>query len=67
MWSYVPQRQQTMKGDNSTWRQAVRPTGVAVDGRATVGGDNGDSVGGGATRTMSTSEIIREEPALLLL
>jgi hypothetical protein len=36
-----------MKGDNSTWRQAVRPTGVAVDGGATVGGDDGDSVGGG--------------------
>ncbi len=25
----------------------MRPTGVAFDGRVTVGGDNGDSVGGG--------------------
>ncbi len=52
-----------MKGDNN-----VAASGAAYggggDGRATVDGDDGDSVGGGAT--MSTSEI-RGEPALLLL
>ena len=54
-----------MKGNNN-----VAASGAAYggggDGRATVDGDDGDSVGGGATRTMSTLEI-RGEPALLLL
>ena len=54
-----------MKGDNN-----VAASGAAYggggDGRATVDGDKGNSVGGCARRTLSTSEI-RGEPALLLL
>ncbi len=52
-WRLGGQQQQTMRGDDSTWRQAVRPMGVAVDGRgqlavttvtAWAGGGNKDNV-----------------------